>query len=260
MPQISSSENTPVLQTQGLTVQRGGREVLIELDLSVPRGALASILGPNGAGKTTLLRACLGLESVSAGSLQLLGQQPASSELRSRVGYVPQAKLLDRDFPALVEEVVCTGLTGRWPWRLNSGQRNAVGKALEAVGALHLAKRSVARLSGGELQRTYLARGIVRTPELLLLDEPATGMDAEGEAEFLRLIEAYRRQHQATVIMVTHDWGAALHHASHLLVINRRAIYCGPARSSEAEASLARAFGHAGHAHPMLASAHRAHG
>jgi len=158
---------------------------------------------------------------------------------------------MDRSFPALSLELVATGLAERWPWHLQKAERQRTLEALELVGAVHLAKRPVARLSGGELQRVCLARSLVRQPKLVMLDEPATGIDAVGEADMYRLLEAYQKKSGATLLMITHDWHAATHHARHVLLINRGLVGFGPPHTTLIEDNLRMAFGHIGHKHPF---------
>ncbi len=164
---------------------------------------------------------------------------------------MPQLKTLDRSFPALSCEVVLSGSLRRWPFDTSRAQHRLAADALAQVGAAHLAHRPFSVLSGGELQRVYLARALVRQPRLVLLDEPAAGIDRPGEEDMHHVLEAYRRASGATVVMVTHDWGAAFHHASRVLILNQRCIAYGPPREALTDANLRLAFGHSGHAHAM---------
>jgi zinc transport system ATP-binding protein len=246
----------PAVQLNNFGVRFGEFQVLEQVTLEVPQGAFVTILGPNGAGKSTLLKALLGIvggtlrdahTSVS-GSVKVFGHKP--QDVKSGwVGYVPQVKSFDRSFPALSIEVVVSGLRQSWPFLLTARERKKAEAMLDKVGALHLANRRLGRLSGGELQRVYLARSLIREPKLLLLDEPATGLDAVGESDLYRHLEAYQRESGATVMMITHDWEAAQHHATAVLLINRRVIGYGPPARVMRHESLAQAFGHVGHSH-----------
>jgi zinc transport system ATP-binding protein len=238
------------LETQGLAVRFHDHLALADVTFAVPEGAFMAVVGPNGSGKSTLIRVLLGIVPPSAGAVRLYGRLP--SEVPPEwLGYVPQLKTLDRTFPALAVELVATGLRRCWPGLVGAGARREALAALEAVGAAHLADRPSGRLSGGELQRVYLARGLVRRPRLVVLDEPATGIDVAGEADMYRFLDAYHRANAATIVMVTHDLEAAHHHASHVLVLNQRQISFGSPDAALGEASLRRAFGHVGHAHAM---------
>ena len=167
------------------------------------------------------------------------------------IGYVPRVKTIDRSFPALSIEVVLTGIHLHWPWRQHKNERERALGALEQVGAAHLAEESLGRLSGGELQRVCLARSIVRQPRLVILDEPATGIDAVGEADMYRMLETYQKNSGATLLMITHDWHAATHHADHVLLLNRKQVSFGPPNIAMNEENLRTAFGHIGHEHKL---------
>ncbi len=236
---------------RGVTVRFGEFEALRDLSFELPESSVLAILGPNGSGKSTLLKVLLGLVRPAAGEVQLFGRPP-SATAAATLGYVPQVKTLDRSFPALAQELVVNGLRRGWPGRLGQDERRSAAEALEAVGAAHLADRPLGKLSGGELQRVYLARALVRRPRLLLLDEPASGIDAVGESDMYRLLDRYHVESGATVMMVTHDWEAAYHHATHVLVLSSsRAVGFGPHDDVLTDQNLRRAFGHADHDHRM---------
>lgn len=233
----------------GVAVRLGDHRVLEGVTLEAPVGSFLAVVGPNGSGKSTLLKVCLGLIQPEIGTVRLHGRAPERVP-PEWLGYVPQVKTFDRSFPALAIELVVTGLRRRWPGRLGDERRLALD-ALDRVGVAPLAARPSGRLSGGELQRVYLARALVRRPRLVLLDEPAAGIDVVGEADMYRLLDDYRRDAGATIVMVTHDLEAASHHASHVLVLNGRQIAFGPPAVGLSDDCLRRAFGHLGHAHTM---------
>lgn len=236
------------IQTSGLSVVLGKHRVLTGIDLAIEEGSFVVVAGPNGSGKTTLLKVVLGLLSPSAGQIRVFDRPPAQVP-PEWIGYVPQFKSLDRSFPALSCELVASGLGHRWPWRIGRRVHAEAEQALELVGGVHLEHRPLRDLSGGELQRVYLARALVRQPRLILLDEPATGIDVSGESDMYRILDGYSRSRQATILMVTHDWMAAHHHASHALLLNGRVVGYGPAAQALSSANLISAFGHAAHAH-----------
>ena len=236
------------IEISGLSVSLGTHQVLIDVSLSVEPGSFVAIAGPNGAGKSTLLEVLLGLVPPKSGRLRIF-EQPLDRVAPEWIGYVPQIKTLDRSFPALSCELVASGLSRRWPWRVCRTDHNAAVEYLELVGAGHLAHRPLRALSGGELQRVYLARALVRRPRLILLDEPATGVDVSGERDMYHILDDYHRRAEATTLMVTHDWVTALHHASHALLLDRRVISYGPPAAALSHAHLVQAFGHSQHAH-----------
>ncbi len=238
------------VEFEDVSVRFGSYTALEGINLKIPAGAFVAIIGPNGAGKSTLLKLVLGLLRPTQGRVLVFGV-PAPRAPAEWLGYVPQFKTLDRSFPALAIELVATGIRRRWPFRLSPLEKKASLEALRRVRGEELAHRRLARLSGGELQRVYLARAFVRRPRLLLLDEPATGMDVLGEADMYRMLERYQGEHDATVLMITHDWEAARHHATHVLVLNRRVIGFGPPERALSDECLRRAFGHEGHPHEL---------
>lgn len=227
----------------------GEVEPLRGVSFSVPEGAFVAVVGPNGAGKSTLFKVLLGLLPFQ-GEVHLFGRPPREVD-PGLLGYVPQIKTFDRSFPALSLELVVSGIRRAWPFRVTREERARALEVLEEVGALELAERPLGRLSGGQLQRVFLARALVKRPKLLLLDEPATGIDPLGEQDLYRLLEAYQARSGATVLMITHDWEAAFHHATHVLVLNREVIGFGPPERALSEECLRRAFGHLGHAHAI---------
>jgi len=238
------------VEVNQLSVKFGAHLVLEDLDLNIPRNHFVAIVGPNGAGKSTFLKVLLGLVHPTSGKVKLFNRMPQQVPA-DWIGYVPQVKTMDRNFPALSIELVFTGLNRRWPWRIKKAERQKAVAALEQVGAAHLAQRPLGKLSGGELQRVCLARSIVRRPKLVILDEPATGIDAVGEADMYRLLEAYQKDSEATLLMITHDWHAATHHADLVLLINRKQISFGPPSMALSEDNLRLAYGHIGHEHEL---------
>lgn len=239
------------LSARGLSLRLGQFSVLEQIDFSIPAGAFCAILGPNGGGKSSLLKLALGLHQPTTGSLRIFGQEAHARGRGSVIGYVPQAKTLDRGFPAQAIDLVVSGITQSWPWRISPAQRSSAMAALDQAGAGALAQRALSVLSGGELQRVYLARALVRRPQLILLDEPASGIDAAGEHDMYHVLESYQKASGATVLMVTHDWGAAWHHATMALVLNRRLLASGPPAAVLSDETLRLAFGHSGHSHSM---------
>ena len=239
-----------VVKANKLSIRYGAREALNGVQFGVESGSFVAILGPNGSGKTTLIRTLLGVIPASSGLLQIFGSEPGRVD-PARIGYVPQVKTMERTFPALALELVVSGARLRWPARIRSGEKDRAMEVLDKVGAAHLAQRALSALSGGELQRVYLARSLIRRPELVMLDEPAAGIDVAGASDLYELLEEYQSEHRATVLMVTHDWHVAHHHATHVLLINRRQIGYGAPHDVLTEANLRQAFGHVGHAHAM---------
>ena len=238
----------PLLQVRGLGVNLGMHRALDGIGFEAADGQTIAVIGPNGAGKSTLIRAILGLIEPTDGSITLHGRGPAQAD-PALTGYVPQLKRLDRSFPATSCELVASGLLMRWPGRLSRRVHDRVVEAMELVGAAHLTHKPVKWLSGGEYQRVYIARALVKQPQLLLLDEPATGIDALGEDDLYHYLERYQEQSGAAIMMITHDWLAARHHADCALLLNRRQYGFGPAAEILSRDNLVDLFGHSQHTH-----------
>lgn len=246
---MSVAAGGPAVAVRELTVRRGDVEVLRDVTFDLPVSRFLAIIGPNGAGKSTLVQALLGLVEPVRGQVRVLGRPPGRDP--SRIGYVPQLKTFDRSFPATALELVVSGLRRSWPARIAGAEREAACASLARVGADRLTDRPLARLSGGELQRAYLARALVRRPALVILDEPATGVDFLAEHDLNHLLEDYQRDTRATIVMVTHDLAAARHHASDVLVLNRTVHGFGPPERALTGPCLERAYGHVGHGHRL---------
>ena len=238
------------IEVENLVVMFDGHQSLADVNLRIPQNEFIAIVGPNGGGKSTFLKVLLGLFPPQQGTIKLFGKPPKQVD-PSLIGYVPQVKTMDRSFPALSIELVLTGVIGSWPWWFRKDEQQKALNAMERVGADHLAQRPLAKLSGGELQRVCLARSIVREPKLIMLDEPATGIDVVGEGDLYRLLEIYQKESRATIMMVTHDWHAATHHADKVLLLNRKQISFGPPGEALTEDNLRLAFGHIGHKHAL---------
>ena len=237
----------PVVHVHDVSVRFGDALVLDHVSFDLDAGHFLAIVGPNGAGKSTLVKVALGLVRPQRGHAALFGRD--AGDVPQRIGYVPQLKTFDRSFPATAVELVVTGVRRSWPARPTRVERERAVAALEQVGAGALADRGLPRLSGGELQRVYLARALVREPDLVLLDEPATGVDYLAEHDLYDLLERYQARSGATVVMVTHDLAAARYHASRVLVLNRRVHGYGLPSDVLCEACLQEAYGHVGHTH-----------
>ena len=236
------------VEAQHVSVSFGDFVALSDVTFAVPASAFVAIIGPNGAGKSTLLNVLLGLIPASAGTVTVLGKAPGALA-GMRVAYVPQKKTFAQQFPATVMELVVSGMIGTWPWRMTRPQREIALAMMEKTGVRHLAEQSVHRVSGGELQRAFLARSLANSPDLLILDEPAAGMDLKGEAAMYHILCDYQAETKATVIMITHDWEGARCHADLVLLLDRAVVDFGPSREVASEARLLSLFGHRGHVH-----------
>ncbi|WP_030461241.1 anchored repeat-type ABC transporter ATP-binding subunit [Kitasatospora sp. NRRL B-11411] len=217
------TERQIALRISGLGVHLGGREVLHDVDLTVRAGELVGLIGPNGAGKTTVLRAVLALIPARTGTVTL-GGAPAERR-RGSVGYVPQRHEFVWDFPLSVEKAVMSGRVHRIGWlrRPGAADRAAVDEALERVDLTDLRHRPIGELSGGQRQRVLVARALALRPELLLLDEPFTGLDVPTQ-DLLTALFAHLRDEGTALLMTTHDLPAAAEACTRLCLLNRTVV------------------------------------
>src|SRR5262245_48675610 len=219
----------PVLSAEEDSFTFGGRRVLDEVGLEISPGEFTALVGPNGAGKSTLLRIVLGLLTPQAGRVELFGVPPRRLRERWRLGYVPQRPRLAPDLPATVEEVVAAGRLAKQGWwrRSRPVDREAVAHALESVALDGLRTHRVAELSGGQQQRVLIAKALVTEPELLVLDEPIAGVDAQAQRRFRDSLVHLLREHGAAVLLVSHELGAVADDLDRVVVLRRRVVFDG---------------------------------
>jgi zinc transport system ATP-binding protein len=220
-----------LVQAEGVTFGYGRTPVVESVDLVVRRGEFVALVGPNGSGKSTLLRVMLGLLPPGAGHVSLFGTPPRRLRERWRLGYVPQRPALARDLPATVEEVVTAGRLARTGWwrRLSAGDHDHVVHAMESVELLDLRNRPVSELSGGQQQRAFIAKAFASGPELLILDEPVAGVDADSQRRFRDSLVHMVREHGAAVLLVSHELGAVADDLDRVVVLRQgRVFFDGP--------------------------------
>jgi zinc transport system ATP-binding protein len=216
-----------LLNLRNICLQRDGRPVLEGVSLQLNAGEILTLIGPNGAGKTCLVRIALGLLLADSGT--------RTSKSGLRIGYMPQKLGLNEALPLDVQRFLHLAMPG-----LKAG---ALEQALHDVGADHVLKTPVIRLSGGELQRVLLARALLRKPELLVLDEPAQGVDINGQEELYALIATVRNQLGCGVLMVSHDLHLVMADTDHVLCLNRHVCCEGHPESVSAHPEYLRLFG-----------------
>jgi zinc transport system ATP-binding protein len=190
------------------------------VNVSIDENEFVGIFGPNGGGKTTLLKLIMGILQPQKGLIHLFGHPP--KEMRHLIGYVPQAMRFDRDFPISVLEVVMMGCLRKLNWwgKYPSDAKEKSMNALERVGLVHKSKASFGTLSGGEAQRTLIARAIVDEPKMLILDEPTANIDAQAEQRiYEQLVELNKTM---TILMVTHDLQTIVDKVGKLLCVQRQ--------------------------------------
>lgn len=220
-----------VIEAEGVSFAYEATPVLEDVSFAIEAGEFAALVGPNGSGKSTLLRLLLGLLHPARGRVRILGEDPRRLRDRWRIGYVPQRLQLPPDLPATVEEVVRTGRLARRGWwrRSTSADHAAVDHALEAVALADQRHRRMRELSGGQQQRVLIAKALVGDPEVIVLDEPIAGVDAESQQLFRESLVHLVEHDAVTVLLVSHELGAVADVLDRVVVLKRRVLFDGPA-------------------------------
>ncbi len=216
-------DTSPLVSLSDVRVVLGERVVLENIGFDLSPSETVALIGPNGAGKTTLLRVLLGLLPYQGGTVRILGKSPQqlTRAERKQIGYVPQALQFDRTMPLLVRELLQAMLGEAFR------KRERLAQVLQAVDAVHLLDREVRALSGGELQRVVIAGALATEPKLLLLDEPATGIDVGTRLHFYDLIEELRCERGVGTLIVSHDLSIVSRYATRVVCIHHRLICQG---------------------------------
>jgi len=213
-----------LFDVNGLCFEREGNLVLKNATFQILPGEYCAIIGPNGGGKTTLIRLLLGLEKPTSGSIRLFGIPQNRFKEWNRIGYVPQrSALVDASFPATVREVVGMGrYARRGVLGLESAEDiKAVEEAMELMGVSDLSGRLIGNLSGGQRQRVMIARALASNPEVLIVDEPNTGVDVESQHRFYELLRHLNRVKKVSILFITHDVGVIAEDIDRLLFVNQ---------------------------------------
>jgi zinc transport system ATP-binding protein len=240
----------PLLSIRDLRVELGGSPILSGVSADLARGRITALIGLNGSGKTTLLRALVG-EYPYRGAVRFFCGHDHSRPTPEYVGYVPQKLTLDARLPLTVADLMALALARR-PLFLGASRAATarITRLLERVGMADHLDRPVEGLSGGQLQRVLLALALDPQPELLLLDEPAAGIDFKDQQKFYDLIADLNRRSGVTVLLVSHELTMVSRHADHVLCLRDGKIHCeGPPREVLTPGNLAQTFGTEMHFH-----------
>ncbi len=231
------------IELRQVSVRLENQALLTDVDLHIHCGELTVLIGPNGGGKTTLLRAMLG-QVPFTGVITHLDENNRPFP-HMRVGYVPQQLPFDRQMPLTVRDLVASSLSRRPVW-LGVGHKadQQVTRTLALAQADALKDRRLGALSGGELQRVLLAMALTPTPDLLILDEPISGVDHDGQALFLDTVNALRKQRHMAILLVSHDWTLVREYADQVALINKRALVVGTADEVFDSQAFAQSFPH----------------
>lgn len=195
----SPVEKTPIIKLESLSVSLDKNLIIKDASFSIDHGDFIYIIGENGSGKTTLVRAILGLIPIKSGKITVCKKH-------ALIGYLPQESNLDPNFPATVEEIVSTGNLGKMRLQpfYKSAEKSAAKNAMKLLRIDSLAKKKFVSLSGGQKQKTLLARALTSSPDILILDEPSNNLDAVSRKDIYRALETLSEQGQ-TILLITHD-------------------------------------------------------
>ena len=216
------------LRVEKLSVKIGNDEILKNAALHVHCGELAALFGPNGAGKSTLLKAILGQRDYTG---VIAFSQPGQRSKKPRIGYVPQSPSFDPSDPVSVEDLFACCMSRRPAFLgLSRSMRQTVAECLDRVHGTELMHKRVGTLSGGELQRVLLALALEPLPNILILDEPLSGVDAEGMETLMDMLDEIRKTYDLSILMTTHDFSMLEHYADQAVLIDRTVLASGTPR------------------------------
>jgi zinc transport system ATP-binding protein len=229
------ADSKSFLSVEGLNVSYKQNHVLEDITFQIQRGQFVCVIGPNGGGKSTLLKALVGLLPIRSGIIRKQARN---------IGYVPQQLRIDPAVPLRVDEFLSLKLSKRKVWFGPGRTRTAAKKKLAEIGAAHLIARQLSELSGGEFQRVLIAYALLDDPDLLLLDEPMTGLDVRGGMSFDGLLHHLNDHAGMTILMVSHDLHLVEHVSDQVLCINRTVHCHGTPDQVLQPNNLSKAYGH----------------
>lgn len=223
------------LAIQNCSISYGEKVVVEDVSFEIARGSVVALIGPNGSGKTTLIKAILGLIPMTAGRIFIFGAP--IDEMRDRIGYVPQRLEFDPDFPITVAEYMDLARHKHCP-------KSRIAEMLDEVGLpIDVADRQLGKLSGGQLQRVLIAQALLNEPWLLVLDEPASGIDVVGEETFFKIIQHLKIEHRTTILMVSHELAVVSKLVDNVICLNRQMLCFGAPEAALTEETITRVFG-----------------
>jgi manganese/iron transport system ATP-binding protein len=234
----------------GLTIEnvtvtyRNGQTALRDASFAIPRGTITALVGVNGSGKSTLFKAIMGFVPSGSGRVTIMGEPAGRALKRNIVAYVPQAEEVDWNFPVLVEDVVMMGRYGHMGFlRIASREdRRMVDAALARVGMASYRKRQIGELSGGQKKRVFLARALAQEGQVILLDEPFTGVDVTTEEAIVRLLQELRVEGRIMLVS-THNLGSVPEYCDRAVLLNKTVLAAGPTEQVFTHENLQKAFG-----------------
>ncbi len=233
------------LEVSNVTVTyRNGVTALQDVSFDIPKGSITAVVGVNGSGKSTMFKSIMGFVALAKGAVTVLGKKREEALAENLVAYVPQSEDVDWNFPVLVEDVVMMGRYGHMGWMRKPGARDhaMVTEALERVGMTDFRTRQIGELSGGQKKRVFLARALAQEGQVILLDEPFTGVDVTTEEQITSLLQDLRDEGRVMLVS-THNLGSVPEFCDRAVLINRTVLAAGPTRDVFTQANLEKAFG-----------------
>lgn len=219
----------PIFDIKNLSLNIKGQNILSNISLEIFSSEYIAIIGPNGGGKTTLIRMLLGLEKPTTGEVRIFGQKLNDFKKWHKIGYVPQrASHVDSSFPATVLDIVKMGRTSQLGLfsSFSKKDNDLVYDAMLKMDVVELSDKMVGTLSGGQRQRVMIARALASSPEILILDEPNTGVDTPSQKNFYKLLKKLNQEDKITIVFITHDIGVIADDIARLFTINQKATIC----------------------------------
>lgn len=238
--------DVPVFDVKNLMLTINEQTILENISLQINKGEYTALIGPNGGGKTTLIRLLLGLQKADSGEIRLFGVVQKHFQKWDKIGYVPQrAAHVDLNFPATVLEVVMMGRTAKRGLFGREREEDvlAVEEAMQKMDVTHLQARLIGTLSGGQRQRVMIARALASKPEVLILDEPNTGVDIVSQQRFYALLRELNSKEKLTILFITHDIGVIADDIGRLLTVNRSLLTCNDPKEAMSCAEMSKLYG-----------------
>ena len=225
-----------VIKLENVTYGYNSDLVLEDISFKADQGDLLGIIGPNGAGKTSLFSLILGLLEGYQGKITVFGEDIRNNrKILKKIGYIPQKNIIDQGFPATVEEIVSLGVFER-------KTKDKIISAIKIVGLLEQKHKRIGELSGGQQQRILIAKALVNEPQLLILDEPTTGIDLETQNKFYALLRKLNSENKITIILASHDLDAINKLANKIACVNRKMSFHGDAREFFGNEQLLKSY------------------
>ena len=243
---MSIKFSVPIFDIKNLSFIVKGQTILSNISLEIFHSEYIAVIGPNGGGKTTLARVLLGLETPTKGEVKIYGKKLSSFREWHKIGYVPQrASHVDGSFPATVLDIV---KMGRTPKRKLFGSfskedKEIVYDAMEKMDILDLKDKMIGTLSGGQRQRAMIARALASKPEILILDEPNTGVDMASQKKFYELLKKLNHEQKITIVFITHDIGVIADDITRLFTINQKAVICNDPKQTMSCEDMSELYG-----------------